>query len=391
MNQPRPINHNPLPSGSWIGMLGGGQLGLFFVEAAQKQGYKVHVYTPEPDSPTSRLADCTTVAGFDDNLALKTFAQSVAIITLEFENIPLAAIDCLNALTPVVPNHTVLATAQNRLKEKTLVESLGFAVTPFCSVDNVTEAQTAFETLGPGILKTNTLGYDGKGQYRISTSADISPLTDIITGQSWIYEQWVPFQTECSLIGCRSLDGSVTTLGLFENYHQNGILHRSTTPTAALNSLTTQAITIVQTVMTHLDAYGLLCIEFFVTTDNQLVFNEMAPRPHNSGHLTMEATTFSQFDLHVKAVTGQTLAPSTNFTTAACMVNLLGDLWLNGEPDWSVLADAPNETLHLYGKAAAKPGRKMGHITVVGSSAQASVIQAEALFNRLQSTLITQQ
>lgn len=378
----------PLPTDSTIGMLGGGQLGMFFAQSATKLGYKTHVFTPEENSPASHYADKTTVASFSDTEALITFAKTVDVITLEFENIPQSAIETLSAITPVFPNQATLATAQNRLDEKTLVRDLGFLVTPFLAVSNQQDLKAAFNQLGTGILKTTTLGYDGKGQYRIKTAENINQLISVLPTDSsespqWIYEKFVPFKAECSVIGCRSLNGNFTTLGLFENNHKNGILHTSTAPTYFNDLLKPQAKKTVQCIMEKLDSYGLLCIEFFITEDNKLIFNEMAPRPHNSGHLTIDAFKYSQFDYHVMAVTGH-LLPEQEILNNSTMVNLLGDLWQPQTPDWSIIEQDPSAYLHLYHKEMAKPGRKMGHFTATSkSNTKDALNKAISLFNQL--------
>jgi 5-(carboxyamino)imidazole ribonucleotide synthase len=375
-----------LPPGSTLGVLGNGQLGRMFAMAAERLGYKVIGFGPDADSPLSQVCSFVHCASYDDENALAEFAGSVDVVTIEFENIPSRALEFVAQYKPVYPGANVLHVCQHRLREKEFLSEGGFPVTPF-AVISVGGGQAGAQPAGsqqlpsnllPAIIKTTGFGYDGKGQ-RLARNADeakqaIVELTaggagaDDAGGQV-IVEQLVNFEKEISVIGARAQDGKFAAYGPIENKHANHILDVSCLPARVPAPLASQAIAITQAIMEALDVIGLLCVEFFVTADGRLLVNELAPRPHNSGHLTIEGCAVSQFEQLVRIICGLPLGATESLAPTA-MANLLGDLWSGGEPGWTRVLNLPSVYLHLYGKAQAKPGRKMGHITARGDSVE---------------------
>ncbi len=361
----KPIKKTVLPGGR-IGMLGGGQLGRMFIESAQKLGYKVHVFSPEADTPACQVADRVTVASFDDVEALATFARSVEVATLEFENIPRKAVKIVEKNTQMYPGSNALITSQNRIEEKTFFQKRGYSVTPFVVVQNEEELKQGIQELGyPLVLKTATMGYDGRGQLILHSSENVADALEMIQPEGqWILEKFIDFEAECSVVAARGQDGSMAHLGIFQNFHKHHILDITVVAGAQTDEVEEQAINTTFGLLKELDMVGIVCLEFFITRYKRLLVNEMAPRPHNSGHISIETHQSSQFDLHVKAVCGLPLGDSALVTPGA-MANIMGDLWVDGnEPDWSRLQQFPEVKLYLYGKKEARKGRKMGHITV---------------------------
>ncbi len=355
-----------LPGGR-IGILGGGQLGMMFIESAQKMGYRVHVFSPDADAPACKLADRVTVGLFDDVEALKTFARSVEVVTLEFENIPRQAVEVLEHHTQMYPGPNALITSQNRIEEKTFFQKRGYSVPPFEVIKTPDDLTQAVHRLGyPSVLKTTTMGYDGKGQQVLFSSDDLSTALNIVGPEGeWILEKFIDFEAECSVVAVRGHDGSMAHLGVFQNFHEKNILDVTVSAGAEMDDVEKGAIETTFGLLKELDMVGIVCLEFFITKDKQLLVNEMAPRPHNSGHISMETHRSSQFDLHVRAVCGLPLGDTSQVTPGA-MANIMGDLWVDGqEPDWRQLDAFPGVKLYLYGKAEARPGRKMGHISVI--------------------------
>lgn len=365
-----PASNAPILPGQWLGVLGGGQLGRMFAMAAQRMGYRVCVFTPEPDGPASHVAARTIVAPFDDTEALADFAQQVDAITLEFENIPVSALEALAQSKPVYPQPHVLARTQDRILEKNFLSEGGFPVTPFVPVYSLADLNAGISRLGcPSVLKTAGFGYDGKGQVKIQEPAEASKAYEHLFGQPGILEQWVRYELEFSVIAARTPRGEIVCYPPIENHHQNHILDISVTPATLPQASAQSALDITRQVVETLDAVGVICLEFFLTEDHQVLINEIAPRPHNSGHLTIEAMPASQFEQQVRTMCGLPLgaiAPSR----PAAMANLLGDLWEQGTPDWPTLLQEPHIQLHLYGKAPAKAGRKMGHLTTLEETAE---------------------
>lgn len=343
--------------GETIGILGGGQLGRMMAFAAARLGYRVHIFAPEADSIAAEVCSRFTCADYTDEAALKAFAADCAVITYEFENVPVAPLAAVGA-TPLLPHPRALETAQDRLNEKRFVTELGGRPAPFMAVDGAEDLARAVAEIGaPGILKTRRDGYDGKGQWRIKSEADLAGLD--LPDQALIYEGFVTFFGEFSVILARAADGSVKFWDSAENVHVNGILDTSTVPASeAILAQVPEARALAQKVAEALDYVGVLTLEFFATQDGP-VFNEMAPRVHNSGHWSIEGAITSQFENHIRAVCGLPLGLTTLAVPGARMLNLIGD----DAHDWAEILADPANHLHLYGKAAARPGRKMGHVT----------------------------
>jgi len=351
--------------GSTIGVLGGGQLGRMFAIAARRLGYRVHTLAPEGDTPTGQIADVEINAPYEDLDAVRKFARAVDVVTFEFENVPAATAAAAEEHAIVRPGGRALHVAQNRIREKAFVADLGVAVTPFAPVRAADELDTAVHAVGcPAVLKTASFGYDGKGQATVSNAREIADAWKRLGGQESILEAFVELDREISIIGARGVDGSCAIFPAFENVHRHHILDVTASPADVPGQLAAAAAAGTRAVMEALDYVGILCLEFFVTKDGRLLFNEMAPRPHNSGHLTFDACRTSQFEQQLRAICGLPLG-SPDLIQPAAMANLLGDLWTAGEPNWSGALKFPDVKLHLYGKAEARPGRKMGHLTVL--------------------------
>lgn len=362
----------PILPGATLGVLGSGQLGRMFALAARSMGYRVHTFSPEPDSPTGQVADLEVVADYHDLEAVRAFARGVAVVTFEFENVPAATAQAAAEYTPVRPAGAVLHTTQHRLREKTFLASAGFPVTPFRSVHSAEELREAVLALGtPAVLKTAGFGYDGKGQVKIASPDDVEQAWRALGNQDALLEAFVDFEREVSVVAARGLDGSFAHFGVIENAHRNHILDVSVAPPDLPPEVSASAVAIARGIFEALDVVGVLCVEFFLTRAGTLLVNELAPRPHNSGHLTIDACVTSQFEQQVRAVCGLPLG-STEQLRPAAMANLLGEVWQAGEPDWAAACAVPGVKLHLYGKQQARPGRKMGHLTALaGTTAEA--------------------
>lgn len=350
-----------LPLGARIGILGGGQLGRMTALAAARLGYRTIGLAPETDPPLAHVTDRMITASYDDEAALAQFVREAAVITYEFENVPAATARFLESRVAVRPGHAALDVAQDRAAEKQFFQSLGIAVAPWHAVDSAEDACQALDALGgEGILKTRREGYDGKGQRRVHNSPDAAAAFADLGSRSCVLEGIVPFVRELSVIGARAVDGSMACYPLVQNEHENHILARTTAPAPGAQALQPQAETMVHRAMEALDMVGLLALELFETSDGQLLVNEMAPRPHNSGHWSMDGCATDQFTQFVRAVTGHSLGATTvlHLTT---MHNLLGNA-VHAAPAWLA---KPNARLHLYGKTEARPGRKMGHVNVI--------------------------
>ena len=364
---------NPVLPGSTIGILGSGQLGRMIAIAARRMGYRVHTLSPEIDSPTGQVADREIVAAYDDVEAVKRFASDVDVITLEFENISAACVDAASPIAPVRPKGSVLHTTQNRLREKTFLADHGFPVAPFRHVRYRGELAAAVEEIGtPAVLKTAGFGYDGKGQVRIASADDVDSAWTSMVGQEAVLEAFIDFDLEMSVVAARGLTGDFAHYGTVENKHTNHILDVTTAPADVSGAVNVTAINLTRNVFEALDVIGVACVEYFLDRDENLIINEIAPRVHNSGHFTFDACVTSQFEQQVRAVCGLPLG-STEQPRPAAMANLLGDLWENGEPDWSAALAIPEVKLHLYGKQKARPGRKMGHLTAMANTREQAV------------------
>lgn len=385
--------------GATLGVLGSGQLGRMFAIAARRMGYRVHTFSPDNDSPTGQVADAEVTARYDDLEAVANFAKQVSVVTFEFENVPSATAEAAARFAPVRPAGQVLHFTQQRLREKTYLSDHGFPVTPFRAVRSLAELEHALRELGtPAVLKTAGWGYDGKGQTKIASLADaasawntVFPATAVASSRDnaestaceAILEGFVNFRLEVSVVAARGLDGSFAAFPLFENAHANHILDVTVCPARVAPKVAAEAETIARGILESLDVVGVLCVEMFLTSDDKLLINELAPRPHNSGHLTFDACVTSQFEQQVRAVCGLPLG-STELLRPAAMANLLGDVWTNGEPNWSAALAIPEVKLHLYGKASARPGRKMGHLTAMTHSADEAERLVREARNRLQ-------
>lgn len=347
-----------LAPGSTIGILGGGQLGRMLAVAASRLGLKAHVYEPGADPPAGDVAARVTTAGYDDRAALCSFANSVDVVTYEFENVPTEALDLIEDHAPIRPGRQALAISQDRAEEKAFVESLGIAVAPWAPVGTAVEMAQAVERIGtPSILKTRRFGYDGKGQFRLASPGDSGLAWAMNDGAPSVLEGFVDFDCEVSVIAARGLSGEVVCYDPGQNVHRDGILHTTTVTTAAARGIRTDAVLTAGRLLNALDYVGVMGVEMFVLPDNRLLVNEFAPRVHNSGHWTIEACVIDQFQQHIRAIAGWPLGDGSRHSDAV-MTNLIG-------ADTDAWADLAHEQagLHLYGKAESRPGRKMGHIT----------------------------
>jgi 5-(carboxyamino)imidazole ribonucleotide synthase len=351
-----------LEPGSTIGILGGGQLGRMLAVAASRLGLRTHIYDPDPNAPAGQVAQTLTTASYDDLDALRAFAQSVDVITYEFENIPTAALDVLEAIRPIHPNRRALATSQDRLTEKVFLNGLGLTTAPYAAVTNPADMSVAIARIGtPSILKTTRLGYDGKGQVRLTSPDMAQNALAQMKGAECVLEGFVNFTHEVSVIAARAQDGAVACFDPGENVHLNGILHTTTVPAKLTHTQRTDAILIAARILNALDYVGVMGVELFVTP-TALIVNEIAPRVHNSGHWTQNGCVVDQFEQHIRAVAGWPLGDGARHADVV-MENLIGD----DVSRVAALAGERNNALHLYGKADARPGRKMGHVNrVVG-------------------------
>jgi 5-(carboxyamino)imidazole ribonucleotide synthase len=345
------------PGATTIGILGGGQLGRMLSVAASRLGYKTHIYEPGSNPPAADVAHSVTTANYDDSTALTAFAESVDVITYEFENIPTTALDLLEALRPIHPNRRALSISQDRIAEKDFLTSLGLTTAPYARVITPDELQAALGKIGtPAILKTTRLGYDGKGQARIMSPEDAVQALASMQGAEAVLEGFINFSHEVSVIAARGQDGSVSAYDPGENVHRNGILHTTTIPAKLSPSQRTDAVLIAARILNALDYVGVMGVELFVTPQG-LIVNEIAPRVHNSGHWTQNGCTVDQFEQHIRAVAGLPLGDGTRHADVV-MENLIGD----DIARIPALLTEKNTALHLYGKPETRPGRKMGHI-----------------------------
>jgi 5-(carboxyamino)imidazole ribonucleotide synthase len=360
----------PILPGAKIGVLGSGQLGRMFAISARRLGYRVHTYSPDRDSPTGQIADVEVDAPYEDLDRVREFAAAVDVVTFEFENVPAATAETAAQVARVRPSGDVLHTTQHRLREKTFLRDHGFPVTRFEPIRSYDDLERA----GPGILKTAGFGYDGKGQYRVNTQAESKSAWDHMGRQEAVLEEVVDFEAELSIVAVRNDAGECVFYAPSLNAHVSGILDISSAPSPFRAAVVKEATEIARGILEALNVIGVLCVEFFLTRDQRLLVNELAPRPHNSGHLTIDACVTSQFEQQLRAVCGLPLG-STEMLRPAAMANLLGDVWGKGEPDWPAALELPEVKLHLYGKIEPRPGRKMGHLTATAATAA----QAEQL------------
>ena len=361
------MNRIVLP-GSTLGVLGSGQLGRMFAIAARRMGYRVHTLSPGIDTPTGQVADLEIDADYDDLDAIRAFARGVDVITFEFENVSTAAADAAAEFVPVRPSGHALHVTQQRGREKAFLAMKGYPVTPFEAVGSLEELTVAVERIGlPAILKTASFGYDGKGQHRLTSPDELERVWALVGHQPAVLERVVDFVLEFSVVAARGLDGAFAHYGAIENAHRHHILDVSVAPARMPEPAVTEAVAITESIMEELAYVGVLCVEFFLTADGRVLVNEIAPRPHNSGHLTFDACITSQFEQQVRAICGLPLGATTLLRPAA-MANLLGDVWQKGEPKWDAALAVPDVKLHLYGKSDPRPGRKMGHLTALADT-----------------------
>ena len=355
--------------GARIGIFGGGQLGRMMIIAGRPMGYRFHVFDPSENCTAGRIADACTTANYDDVEALKAFAKSVDVVTLEFENIDAAAVDIVAKITPVLPKADILRICQNRSKEKKFLSSIDVPVAPYGVAKSAEAMAKAIEKVGkPCVVKSAESGYDGKGQIRITSfkASDKKKIWKSIGAPEVVVEKWIEHTGEFSCICARRADGASRMFPMARNAHRNHILAESTIPCGLPAPVEAEGQRVTRKIAEELDVVGLITVEFFLGENNTLLVNELAPRPHNSGHYTIDACITSQFEQHLRAVCGLPLGdPSLH--TPAKMLNLLGDRWEDGEPDWEDMLKDPRAHLHLYDKGDARPGRKMGHVTYLES------------------------
>jgi 5-(carboxyamino)imidazole ribonucleotide synthase len=362
-----PLEGRVFLPGATLGILGSGQLGRMMAMAAKSLGYRVVVYDAAPNGPACSSADLSITASFHDQQALAQFAAAVDVVTVEFENIPLAALEFLEKSVPVRPSSSVVGICQDRVLEKEFLHAQGIPVAPFRLIFSAAELKAGMRDLAvAAILKTTELGYDGKGQVRILPEDDLESAWARLDSPRAVLEQSIPFVSEASVICARSPSGEVACFPIQENIHCNGILDVTIAPAALDPTVAQKAEQMALSITEKLGVVGLMTVEFFVLTDGSFIVNELAPRPHNSGHHTLETVMTSQFTQHIRAICGLPLG-SVKMRSPGVMLNLLGDLWRGGEPDWAVLLREEDLFLHLYGKSEAKLGRKMGHFTLLGA------------------------
>ena len=348
-----------LAPGSTIGILGGGQLGRMTALAAANLGYRCHVFEPDVGSPAPLVSAGWTRAPYDDHAALRDFAAKIDVATYEFENVPVACVESLESLVPVRPGAELLRVAQHRGREKTFFEHIGVPVAPYALAGSEAEFVAAVEQVGaPAIAKTTTEGYDGKGQARLEAGADLAAVWTALGRRELIVEGQVDFTAEASVIAARGMDGTTRCFPIGRNAHRAGILHTTTVPAGLDATLLRQAESIGHRVAEAVDLVGVLCVELFIGRDGRVLANEMAPRPHNSGHWTQDACATSQFEQLVRAICGLPLGPVDLRARQVVMTNLIGD----EAEQWRAIAAEPGAKLHPYGKRKARPGRKMGHV-----------------------------
>jgi len=368
--------------GEWLGLLGGGQLGRMFCMAAQSLGFKVAVLDPGDQSPAGSVADRHLRADYLDGEALAELARLCRGATTEFENVPAAALDFLAKNARVTPSATSVAIAQDRISEKTFLGGQDFQVAPFAVLRSASDARNVEPRLVPGIVKSARLGYDGKGQIRVASIEDVAQAFDAMGRKPCVLERLIDLACEVSVVVARTDDGTTLTWPVSENRHRNGILDVSIAPARVPAPLQQRARDVATRVARSLEYRGVLCVEMFASAAGELLVNEIAPRPHNSGHYTIDACVTSQFEQQARVLAGLPLGDTVQHTPAV-MVNLLGDVWFDGramrEPDWSKVLEHPRAKLHLYGKAQARRGRKMGHVTCLGGTVDEALGTAAAI------------
>ena len=391
MSQSRSVDAIRLQPGATIGLIGGGQLGMFFTQSAQKLGYRVVCFCQSQAEPVGKFADELVLAPFNDESAIERFVEKCDVVTYEFESIPPATLAAVDQHCTLRPSLGIIHTTQNRAKEKTFLQENDIPTSPFALVNSRESLESGVAQLGGDtVLKTSSGGYDGKGQWSLTSQSDLDAIWEATKGRPCTLESRVDLAFECSMIVAGDVEGNRSIIGPIKNEHRNHILDVSYVEHELPADVVSKAQSISGHVADHFDLVGTICIEFFISKSGEVLVNEIAPRPHNSGHLTIDAFSLSQFDLQALAVSGQAVSPSEEIRPAA-MVNLLGDLWLNEPPDFelaqqAIKRDGYDTYLHLYGKSEARVGRKMGHVTVVGQSQQQVIADALLYRTQLEST-----
>lgn len=369
------VNSHFLP-GSTIGLLGGGQLGRMFALTARRMGYRLHVLDPVKDGPAGQVCDEQSNFSYNELVALKEFARRTDVVTFEFENIPSSSLRALEEVRPVRPGAEVLRICQNREREKAFLMSQGYPLPAYRVVNSAASLGVAVSELGfPCLLKTADFGYDGKGQLKIEHQENWEDVWAKFNMSYGVVEAWVDYQSELSIVCARSLDGTILTYPISENIQTHHILDYSIAPARLDRQIQLEVETLGRDITEALGVIGLLAVEFFLTRDGRVLVNELAPRPHNSGHFTWDACVTNQFEQQLRAVCGLPLG-SPNLLSPVVMVNLLGELWEDGPPDWTQILSEPFARLHLYGKSTPRPGRKMGHYCILGDSAEVALNKA---------------
>ena len=369
--------------GSTLGMLGGGQLGRMFTIAARTMGYEVVVLDPDKESPAGKLATTHICANYSDQAALEQIAKTCDAVTTEFENVPASTLEALAKTCPVRPGAKAVTIAQDRIHEKNFLKDNGFSTAPFAVIHSLEDLQKNISEIGtPAILKVSRFGYDGKGQFGINAESDAEKAWETLQGEACVLEQRMPLDIEVSVVLARGIEGEVVTYPVSENIHESGILDVTVVPARIDKELETKVIDMAKQIATALDYVGIMAVEFFIS-NGELLVNEIAPRPHNSGHYTLDACVTDQFEQQVRAVCGLPLGDTT-LLSPVVMINMLGDIWHGRKaPKWQKLLDHPNVKLHLYGKREARPGRKMGHFNVLSSNIDDALTLAEDLKQQL--------
>jgi 5-(carboxyamino)imidazole ribonucleotide synthase len=375
-----------VPPGAWLGLLGGGQLGRMFCMAAQSLGYKVAVLDPGSESPAGSVADRHIVADYLDAQALATMRELCRGATTEFENVPAAALEFLSRDLRVTPSAASVAIAQDRISEKTFISGHGFPVAPFTILREASDVSRVDAALLPGIVKSARFGYDGKGQIRVRTHDDVANAFAAMDGKACVLERMIDLDGELSVIVARNDDGDVATWPVAQNHHRNGILDVSIVPARIKAEVAREARAIATALAAALDYRGVLCVELFIARGDGLLVNEIAPRPHNSGHYSIDACVTSQFEQQARVLAALPMG-DTRQHTPAVMLNLLGDIWFADadarEPDWTRVLAHPQAKLHLYGKREPRRGRKMGHVTCLGATLDEALATAQAIRREL--------
>jgi 5-(carboxyamino)imidazole ribonucleotide synthase len=354
-----------------------------FAIAARRMGYRVHTFSPESDTPTGQVADVEITASYDDLDQVREFASNVKVVTFEFENVPAPTAEAAAQCAPVRPGGGILHITQQRIREKGFISAAGLPLTPYREVHSLDALREALAELGyPAVLKSAAFGYDGKGQFTLRSPEQIETAWAAAGASEAVLEAFIDFEREVSVVAARSEDGTFVHYGAIENHHDRHILDVSISPARVTGRIESEAVEIARCVLERLEVVGVLCVEFFVTRDGGLLINELAPRPHNSGHLTVDANVTSQFEQQLRAVCGLPLG-STERHRPAAMANLLGDLWRHGEPSWPAACATPEVKLHLYGKLEPRPGRKMGHLTALERSADQALTAVHEARERL--------